>query len=574
MRDNGFNPPRDPVLDPLQTIEERDAILAWRDAAGKPIPKYAPAAACAGKADWPEADFIIGNPPFLGSKLFRKHGLPDDYIASMYASFDLPNTSDLCCYWFELARRAVERGEGVRAGLLATQGIRGGDNRAVLKRIKDTGDIFMAWSDREWILDGAAVQVSIVGFDDGSEEERTLDATPVSDINADLSAGANLTQAKRLSENAGIAYMADTKGGSFDIDLTTACTLLGAPNPKDVPNTDAVVPWVNGLDITRRRRGMFIIDFGVDMPESSAAQHEAPFEYVRTHVKPARDGNKRAAYRENWWIHVEPRPAMREAARGLARLIVTPLLTKHRIFACVSPPTLPDHQLIVFTRSDDYFFGVLHSCVHELWARRMGTQLREAESGFRYTPTTCFETFPLPWVPGAEPTEGDALRPLHDAIGQAAADLNAQRERWLNPPEWIEPIAEAVDRLEDFSAVPEEARPLLRESAIMARAAKDPRLKKRTLTNLYNERPTWLRLAHRRLDEAVLAAYAAVDPEGGWDVAWAAVYEPFGAGRITIGKKDSAETRAAKDAAAEARKPVDEAILAALLRLNLERAGG
>jgi len=211
MRDNGFNPPRDPVLDPLQTIEERDAILAWRDAAGKPIPKYAPAAACAGKADWPEADFIIGNPPFLGSKLFRKHGLPDDYIASMYASFDLPNTSDLCCYWFELARRAVERGEGVRAGLLATQGIRGGDNRAVLKRIKDTGDIFMAWSDREWILDGAAVQVSIVGFDDGSEEERTLDATPVSDINADLSAGANLTQAKRLSENAGIAYMADTK---------------------------------------------------------------------------------------------------------------------------------------------------------------------------------------------------------------------------------------------------------------------------------------------------------------------------------------------------------------------------
>jgi len=152
--------------------------------------------------------------------------------------------------------------------------------------------------------------------------------------------------------------------------------------------------------------------------------------------------------------------------------------------------------------------------------------------------------------------------------------LNEQRERWLNPPEWIEPIAQAVDRTEDFSQVPEEARPLLRESAIMARAGEDERLKKRTLTNLYNERPTWLRLAHRRLDEAVLAAYGAVDPEGEWDAAWAAAHEPFGAGHITIEKKDTEETKAAKEEAIALRKEIDERILAGLLRLNLERSGG
>jgi hypothetical protein len=219
---------------------------------------------------------------------------------------------------------------------------------------------------------------------------------------------------------------------------------------------------------------------------------------------------------------------------------------------------------------------VLHSSIHEVWTRRLGTQLREAESGFRYTPTTCFETFPLPWPPSKEPVN-DAR---YKAIAAAAKELNDLRENWLNPPEWIKPIEEAVDRFEDFKGVPAEALPLLRRSAIAARAAKDKRLKKRTLTNLYNERPGWLKIAHRKLDEAVLAAYAAVDPHAPnpWDIAWAAAYEPFGAGEITIikarGKKagDSAEVIAEKQAAIAQRKIIDEKILANLLRLNQERA--
>ncbi|MFG0314156.1 MAG: hypothetical protein ACF8LL_08225, partial [Phycisphaerales bacterium] len=193
--------------------------------------------------------------------------------------------------------------------------------------------------------------------------------------------------------------------------------------------------------------------------------------------------------------------------------------------------------------------------------------LREAESGFRYTPTTCFETFPLPWSPGNEPAENDPHRDLHDAIADAAADLNTQRERWLNPPEWVEPIAERIDAEDDFADVArvsgEEARRLIRLSAIDAACAKDTNLKYRPLTHLYTERPTWLKLAHRRLDEAVLAAYAAVDPEGDWDASWAEAFEQTGAGQPLPEDHPMHEQRG----------EVEQLILANLLRLNIERSG-
>ncbi|HUU96148.1 MAG TPA: DNA methyltransferase, partial [Phycisphaerae bacterium] len=233
MKQNGFLPPSDPILAPLQTIECRDAILAWEDGDGNALSEWREGANCRGPADWPPADFIIGNPPFLGSKLFREYGLPDPYIEAMYTNFDLPNTSDLCCYWFELARRHVAQPPpaaekphpraGVlqtpRVGLLATQGIRGGDNRRVLERIKETGDIFMAWSDREWILDGAAVHVSMVGFDSGDQQSRKLDGQLVSSINPNLTGGADTTAAQVLAENRGMAFMGDTKVGPFEIEL-------------------------------------------------------------------------------------------------------------------------------------------------------------------------------------------------------------------------------------------------------------------------------------------------------------------------------------------------------------------
>jgi hypothetical protein len=458
LHENGFGQPADPVLQPLHTIERRDAILTFGDG-GAPV-----------EPPWPDADVIVGNPPFLGGKRLRA-ALGDAYVDALFRVYDgrVPREADLVTYWFERARAQVESGVVQRAGLLATQGIRGGANRRVLERVKSTGDIFMAWSDRKWILDGAAVQVSIVGFDAGGEATRTLDGTPVRAINANLTGALDLTAARRLRESLGLSFMGDTKGGAFDIPGSLAQQMLAAPtNPHGRPNSDVVRPWVNGLDITRRPRGMWIIDFGVDMPEADAALYEAPFEYVRREVRAWRLQNNRAAYRERWWLHMEPRPAMRAALAPLPRFIVTPNLTKHRLFAWATHPTLPDHQLIAIARADDYFLGVLHSRVHEAWARGTGTQLREAESGFRYTPTTTFETFPFPWPPGCEPA-GD---PPVEAIADAARVLVERRDAWLNPP-----------------------------------GATQAELRQRTLTNLYNQRPAWLDMAHERLDHAVLDAY-------------------------------------------------------------------
>jgi type II restriction/modification system DNA methylase subunit YeeA len=451
MLSNGFAYARDPILKPLRTIEERDAVLDLSDPDNPREP------------DWPDATVIIGNPPFLGAKLLRSH-LGGEYVRALFEVYRgrAAGMADFCAYWHEKARAMVESGRVQRVGLLATQGIRGGGSRQTLDRIKESGDIFLAWSDEPWVLEGAAVHVSFVGFDDGSEAEKLLDGMAVESINANLSTGVDLTQASRLSENAGVSFMADVKGGPFDISEEVACAMLASPNPDGRSNADVVRPWANGLDITRRPRRIWIIDFGVDMALEEAALYEAPFEYARTHVKPQRDSSRTTT--SDWWRHERPGHSMREALAGLSRFIATPTLSKHRLFTWLPSGTLADHQLIVFARDDDYFLGVLHSSVHELWARGMGTQLREVESGFRYTPRTTYETFPMPQDP---PPEAEA------SVASAAQALDRLRNGWLNP--------EGITGKE---------------------------LAKRTLTNLYNQRPTWLEQAHERLDRAVYAAYA------------------------------------------------------------------
>lgn len=443
-----------PILEPLENIELKNAVMEDPKGRGPVEP------------EWPTVDCIVGNPPFLGGKRLRTE-LGDRYVDRLFNLWEgrVRRESDLCCYWFEKARAQIESGNAIRAGLLGTQAIRGGANRNALNRIKESGDIFFAESDREWVLEGAAVQISVVAFDNGTEQERILDGEAVQQINTNLTGTVvDVTKAKRLKENLNICFMGDTKGGPFDIDSATAERMLEQPNPHGRPNTDVLVPWINGEDITRQPRNMWIIDFGVGMSEEDAAKYEVPFEYVKKHVKPARAQNKRAVYRDRWWLHVEPRSGMRAALAPLARFAVTVSVSKHRLFRWVEPGVLPDHALLVFARGDDLFFGILHSRAHEVWALGTGTQLREKTSGFRYTPTTTFETFPFP-----DPTDTQKT-----TIADAARELNELRENWLNPPE--------------DSVGPSD-------------------LKRRTLTNLYNRRPTWLDNAHRKLDKAVFAAY-------------------------------------------------------------------
>jgi type II restriction/modification system DNA methylase subunit YeeA len=195
---------------------------------------------------------------------------------------------------------------------------------------------------------------------------------------------------------------------------------------------------------------------------------------------------------------------MLRALHGLPRFIATPRVSKHRIFIWISPEYLPSDATVAFAREDDYFFGVLHSRFHEVWALAQGTQLREKESGFRYTPTSCFETFPFP-----EPNEKQKID-----ISTAAKELNELRENWLNPPEWT------TTRLLEFPGAIHGpwSRFVVDPDARGIGTARYPRLEsrnddcakklaKRTLTNLYNERPTWLANAHAKLDVAIAHAY-------------------------------------------------------------------
>ena len=246
--------------------------------------------------EWPDAEFIVGNPPFLGGKLLRTQ-LGDNYVDEIFDLYDgrVAAEADLVCYWFEKARAKIESEKCNRVGLLATQGIRGGANRRVLERVKSSGDIFMAYSDHPWFLEGAAVHVSLVGFDSGAEKGRELDGGQVTTINANLTTGVDLTQAKILKENQSASFMGDIKVGAFDITNEVAEWMLSQPNPHGKPNSDVIKRWVNGRDINQRPRNMWIVDFGIDMSEDEAALYEAPFEHVVAKVKPKRDVNRDAA---------------------------------------------------------------------------------------------------------------------------------------------------------------------------------------------------------------------------------------------------------------------------------------
>ena len=482
MRRNGFPASRDPILKPLETIECRDAILAPDGT----------------EPDWPAADVVIGNPPFLGDRVMRD-GLGHPYTERLRRTYRgaVAWSADLVCYWFHKAGKLVAGGKLARAGLVATNSIRGGNNRHVLDRIVSDCTIFDAWSDEPWIIDGAAVRVSLVCFGAGDAGfPVSLNGAATDHIHADLSRdGIDLTRATRLSRNRAIAFLGVYKNGPFDISGDLARTWLLLPaNPNGRPNADVLKPRFNGMDLTRRPAGNWIVDFGGEMDEADAALYEAPFAHIVEHVKPVRLNRRRERHRRYWWRHGETRPGMWRALRGLARFIATPTVSKHRLFAWLDTGVCPDHQLIVIARDDDTTFGILHSRFHEAWSLRLGTSLEDRP---RYTPTTTFETFPFPDGLSPEiPAADYADAPSAVAIAEAARRLVDLRARWLNPPEWVEWVAEPVP------GYPQ--RPVARDEA----AAKE--LKARTLTNLYNARPQWLTDAHIALDAAVAAAY-------GWD---------------------------------------------------------
>ncbi|WP_161884280.1 class I SAM-dependent DNA methyltransferase [Deinococcus alpinitundrae] len=404
---------RTPVLSALPGLENRDAVLDGDQ-----------------PAEWPQAEFIIGNPPFVGNTRMRQV-LGDEYAETLRAAYAgrVPGFADLVAYWFEKAREQIAAGRTRRAGLIATNSIRGGANAQVLARILETGSIFLAWPDRAWVQDGAAVRVSVVGFDDGTEQSRTLlrhqgDETDVTKrvtlseavgvIHADLTSGPDLRLAQRLRANAGRSFEGVKPAGKFDLPGAQARSWLDLPNPSRVSNRDVLKPYIGGDDITDGSKDRWTVDFN-QMPLSEAEQYRTPMKYVLENVKSKRDTNRDQGKREKWWLYDRARPEMRAAVAPLSRFIATPRHMKHRAFVWREVDEIPGDALTIITADDDLTFGILNSALHVIWAAAMGTSLEDRP---HYTPTTTFETFPFP-----TPTT-----PQQAAIEQAARFLVTARE--------------------------------------------------------------------------------------------------------------------------------------------------
>jgi type II restriction/modification system DNA methylase subunit YeeA len=288
------------------------------------------------------------------------------------------------------------------------------------------------------------------------------------------------------------------------------------------------------MDITRRLSDTWLIDFGNALSEAEAALYDAPFAHVLMHVKTQRESQRDEKRKLFWWRLGRSGTEIRNAIAPLRRYIATPMVAKHRMFVWLDRRVFADQQLIVVARADDTTFGILHSRFHELWSLGLCTWLGKGNDP-RYTPTTTFETFPFPegLTPADTagpietldtgvilPTVAPERRAAALAIAEAAHHLNQLRENWLNPPEWVDRVPEVVPGYPD---------------RIIPKPEHAAELKKRTLTNLYNQRPTWLDNAHKALDASVAAAY-------GWPD-----YSP---------------------------EMAEEEILARLLAVNLERSSG
>lgn len=513
--EHGYSFKTNPVLEPLDHIECRDAILEY------PPDDQELTVCSAIETQWPDADVIVGNPPFLGGKKFVSE-LGEETAADLRNVFmgRVPGLADLACYWFEKSKNQILNGKLNAFGLVATNSIHDGFGREVLKRVADSTPIFEAWRDVPWVNEGASVQVSLIAFSKDDGRERRIDGRAVASIGHDLREVStilpDLTRAKPLEGNKKVAFQGTTRSGPFDIPGDLAREWLMLPNPQGRRNSDVIRPWRNGLDIMRRPSDTWIVDFGIDMTFEEACLYEAPFRQCDRYVKPTRLQNRNQRLVEKFWHYDGVRVGMRNAIRKLDRYIAVVVTAKYRVFVWLHHTILPDATLVAIAREDDTTFGILQSRMHQIWSTSMGTTLEDRP---RYTPTTSFETFPFPegLSPSetadqlTEPVASGALIPSGldpvikgraESIANAAKKLSDDREEWLNPPDWTKLVSDIIPLGMIKSPYPDRIEPELGYERMVA---------KRTMTNLYNDPPIWLQRAHQDLDEAVAHAYGWTD---------------------------------------------------------------
>lgn len=399
---NGRVPPSEPIIPPEPIIERRDAILA-HDATAET--KYRPA------APWPCADFVIGNPPFIGNKRMREF-LGDDYVNGLFEAYpDFPKNTDYVMYFWNRAATLAREGRIVRFGLISTNSIRQVSNNQVIAMHLDAEpplSLVYAIPDHPWIdsSGGAKVRIAMTGGEAGRKQgllatvakTKSVDGVPKAElttrygrINPDLTIGPDLTKAIPMKANRNIAYIGMTLiGEGFSISDEKARELgLGA-----CPGLEKHIrPFRSGKDITGVSRNRWVIDFyGLDIKEVSER-----FPHVHRHlldeVKPVRDKNNRSNYRRYWWILGEPRPGLRRALDGLDRYIATTITTKHRPFIFFDTAVIPESGVTAIALDDAYHLGVLSSRIHDVWSRAAGGSLGTAP---RYNKSVVFDVFPFP----------------------------------------------------------------------------------------------------------------------------------------------------------------------------------
>jgi hypothetical protein len=468
IRTRGNKAVAEPVVHDYGNIECRDAVLAWDDlepaydadrqlltrwdgktfkvhpTTGRLVPDdnaQVPQWRYVGpsKATWPQADFIVGNPPFIGAAPMRE-ALGDGYVETLRAVWkDVPESADFVMYWWSHAAGLVTTGRARRMGLITTNSLRQTFNRRVVQAAMDKGlGLTFAIPDHPWVdnADGAAVRIAMTVAHQGTLAGQLLTVTQEAAgehgevtislveraglIHADLSVGANVSAAGPLQANAGISSPGVKLHGAGFIVTPEEAAQLGLGSAPGLERH--VRDYRNGRDLTDSPRGVRVIDLFGLTAEEVRSQFPQIYQWVQERVKPERDQNNRATYRDNWWLFGEPRRDLRPALVGLPRYIATVETAKHRTFQFLDASILPDNMLIAIGSDDPFLLGVLSSEVHVTWALAAGGRLGVGNDP-RYNKSRCFETFPFP-------DHDTGLTPeLRQTIGQLAEQLDAHRKR-------------------------------------------------------------------------------------------------------------------------------------------------
>jgi hypothetical protein len=519
FRTQGSGLPPQPILKDFRNVECRDAVLAWdglgyeTDAAGKPLTRWdgrtTKVHPVTGeqvpdetaripreryenprKAEWPQADFIVGNPPFIGNKRMRD-ALGDGYVGALRGAWaEVPESVDFVMFWWHHAAQLVATGKLRRFGFITTNSLTQAFNRRVVQGALDKGLVLaFAVPDHPWVdsADGAAVRIAMTVGAKGADEGRLLTVTDEREGNgeglevalaerrgllyADLRIGANVAAAVPLRGNELLANRGMIPHGEG---------FIVTPDDRTKLDQDALLrPYRNGKDLVDKPRGVFAIDtFGLSEPELRT-RHPASWQWLFDRVKPERDHNPRKSRRENWWLFAENQPRTRASLRGLQRYIATGQTAKHRLFQFLDGAILPDDKLIAIGLDDAYCLGVLSSGVHTIWALSAGGWMGVGNDPV-YNKSKCFDAFPFP---AASEAQQARIRDLAEQL-----DAHRKRQQAAHETLTLTGIYNVLEKLKRGEAL----------------TAKEKTIHEQGLVSV-------LKTLHDELDAAVLEAYGWAD---------------------------------------------------------------